>query len=166
MKYLFSGLVLSIALVNIGCPNNNNNPGPAATVGTPTTQCLSSIPTGPNGNGYPQNYPYGYNSSCAYGYSNNPYYYSQNMWGAGMCGGGMIPVYNRLRGISCLPTGLMNGLGGYNFLAYNYMNSGWAGAYNYGAWNYNYAMVSCTASYFGCNCIPVGPYSGIGICAR
>ncbi len=165
MKYLLSGLVLSVALTNIGCPNNNNPGQPASVVGTPTTQCLSTIPTGPNGTGYPQQYPYGgyggYNSSCAYGYGNNPYYYSQNGYGMGMCRG-LVPVYNRLRGVACISPNL---LGNYNFLAYNVNGWGYQGYYGYSAWNSNYAMVSCIADNYalGCRCVTVG--YGYGVCA-
>lgn len=170
MKYLFSALVLTIGLTNIGCPKND--PAPASIVGTPTTQCLSSIPTGPNGQigGYNTTYPYnnygGYGSSCAYGYSNNPYYYGYNNWNSGYCPAGTFAVYSTY-GVSCTSAYGINNYSSYNFLAYAYINGSWTtGYYANGAWPYNYAAVSCTMSYPGCNCVPVGTYSGYGICAR
>ena len=166
MKYLFSVIVLSVALINIGCPNNNNSGQPAAVVGTPTTQCLS--------NGYPQTFPYGYGrsgNSCAYGFSNNPYYFTS--WRNGNCPLNTIPVYNpvynRLNGwgVSCLPVGA---LGTYNYLAYGYYSGGWSqmGYFPYSSWDPYHAVVSCTVSIPGvCNCVPVGnPYFGQHICAR
>lgn len=171
MKLMMKFAVLGIALVNLGCPSRDN-PQNASVIGTPTTQCLSSIPTGPNGQvgGYGQTYPYN-NSSCYYGYGTNPYFtpYSYG-WNNGFrCPYNYIAAYSSTLGLSCVAT---YGLPYANLMYYSYYNGGWAANANYMYYNYNnwynyYAAVSCVSSYPGCNCIPTGNgTSGIGICTR
>ncbi len=172
MKYVVKFAILAVAFVNLGCPSRDN-PGGASVVGTPTTQCMSSIPTGPGGQvgGYPQTYPYntGYNNSCYYGYGANPYFMPYNYgWNNGFaCPARYIAAYSPSLGLSCVAT---YGIPYNNLMYYSYY-SGWSNAYymNYSAyaWNSYYTAVSCVSSYPGCNCIPTGNgTSGIGICTR
>ncbi len=164
MKHLLKIAVFALAIVNIGCPKDN--PAPASLVGTPNTQCLSSIPTGAGGTiGYPQSYPY--NNNC-YAYGANGYFqpYNYGYYNGFRCPNGTIAAYGYTLGLSCVAT---YGLPTASLLYYSYLASGAFGYANYGyynsGWSSYYAVATCTSSYPGCNCVPTGyPSSGIGIC--
>lgn len=186
MKKIVSTLVFTgLVLLNSACPDKNNNASaPGQIIGTPTTQCLTNIPTGingqsgnyPVGTGYPGGYPY--NASCV-GYGTSNYFspYNYNAYGYNFnngfyCGNSYsVAVYSNYYGLGCVPVSaipynvLYYSYSGGSFGAYGYLNFGTNGWY--GAWNQNNVAISCVTSYPGCNCISVGGTSGgVGICTR